>query len=255
MNALIVAAGKGTRINGEDTPKPKPLFTCHGKYLIEHVIERLKIAGITHIYIVVGFMKEHLMSAIGNGEKYQLTITYIENEEYEKANGLSVYKAKHHLKEPFILAMSDHIFEQVAVNKFVTAMKQQSTNSSSSSTSTPTPKNTLYTDLKLDTISDIDDATKVQQQNDKIISIHKKLTEFNAVDTGMFYLTPEFFTALEKAQQNGDYSITGGVQTLANKGQMHTYDIGPHRWMDIDTKKELQILEEQFSLFDTYHLT
>ncbi len=240
MDALIVAAGKGTRINGDDHPKPKPLFICKGKYLIEHVILRLKKAGITHIYIVVGFMKETLISAIGDGAKYGVPITYIDNNEFEKANGLSVYKAKPFLTRPFILAMSDHIFEQSAVNQFVQSMQR---------TLTTNPRCTLYTDKKLDQISDVEDATKVEEDNQKIVHIHKKLQQYNAIDTGMFFFTPKFFTALEKAQSSGDYSITGGVQVLASEKRMYTFDIGPFLWMDIDTKKELTILEEKFNAF------
>ncbi len=249
MNAVIVAAGKGTRINGSDEPKPKPLFQCHGKFLIEYVIENLKKAGINHIYIIVGFMKEKIMDALGDGSKYHLTLTYIENSEYEKANGLSVYKAKSYLNEPFILAMSDHIFETAAVKQFVSAMNQKNNNSNPKMNS-----NYLYTDKKLNTISDIEDATKVLEQHHKIIKIHKKILEFNSVDTGMFCLTPDFFTALEQAQSQGDYSITGGIQTLANQHKMYTFDIGPYKWMDIDTKRELEILEEEFAKFNQVNL-
>lgn len=238
MKALIVAAGKGQRINGEGIPKPKPLYTCAGKYLIEHVITRLQKAGITEIFIVVGFMKEKIIEALGDGSRYNLIITYIHNDEFDKANGVSVYKAKSYLHEPFILAMSDHIFQQDAVTRFLNAMINQT-------------RCHLYVDLKLDSISDIDDATKVLQENNAIKAIHKTLTNYNAIDTGMFYLTPAFFAALEHAQSQGDFSITGGVQVLANRNEMYTFDIGKYRWMDIDTRKELAILESEYHNYNS----
>ncbi len=225
MKALIVAAGKGQRINGDNIPKPKPLFNCAGKYLIEHVITRLQKAGVHEIFIVVGFMKEKIIEALGDGSNYGIPITYIHNDEFDKANGLSVYKAKSHIHEPFILAMSDHIFQPEAVTQFVHAMKTQT-------------ECHLYTDM--------DDATKVFEENSRIKKIHKHLTDYNSIDTGMFYLTPVFFQALEQAQSQGDFSITGGVQALANQNKMFAFDIGPYRWMDIDTRKELAILETHY---------
>ncbi len=236
MKALIVAAGKGQRINLTGDIKPKPLYTVFGKYLIEHVIENLKRAGISDFYIVVGFMSERIKEALGSGSRYGVKITYIENPEYEKANGLSVYKAKGILNEPFILSMSDHLMQPEALQRFIHHVQGKT-------------ESYLCTDRKIAEISDLDDATKVYEEQGKIKKIHKQLQGFNAIDCGIFYHTPEFFTALEQAQQQGDYSITAGVQMLADQNKMNSYDVGEARWMDIDTRKELELLEKNFRHF------
>ena len=234
MKVLIVAAGKGERINVGEEPKPKPLYKCFNKYLIEHVIENFKKASINEFYVVVGFMAEQIKTALGDGSKYGVKINYIDNLEFDtKANGWSVYVAKGLMNQPFILTMSDHIFQPEAIQHFVSFVKDKE-------------HCYLYTDKKITENTDVEDATRVYEENGKIIDIHKKLEDFNSIDCGVFYLTPKFFEALEAAQEKDDFSITGGVKELATTGEFFTYDIKHWTWVDVDTKWELNYLEENF---------
>ena len=57
-NAIILAAGKSNRFAPFTYERPKGLFRVKGEVLIERQLEQLKAAGITEIYIVVGYMKE-----------------------------------------------------------------------------------------------------------------------------------------------------------------------------------------------------
>ena len=234
MKALIVAAGKGERINkNTEEILPKPLYWCGDKYLIEYVIGNLSQASIKEFFIVVGFMKKHIVAALGDGARYGVSIKYVENDEYEKANGLSVYKAKNVLNEPFLLSMSDHVFQKKTVIDFVTFVKGKN-------------NNYLCTDKKVLMMRDIEDATKVLEKEGKIVSIGKKLIQYNSIDCGLFHLTPQFFDALKTSQERGDFSISGGVKVLAAKNKMFTFDVGEGMWFDVDTKEELCFLESKF---------
>jgi choline kinase len=106
---------------------------------------------------------------------------------------------------------------------------------------TPKPGHaTLLVDSKIDTIFDMDDATKVQVENGKVAKIGKQLTDFNAVDTGIFICTDGLMAALEAfKQQKGDASLSDGVQHLATSGRMDTLDIGNGFWQDVDTPEML----------------
>ena len=62
FNAVILAAGKGTRMR-EDSPKVlSPIF---GKSFIEHVIDSLMKAGVRRIIPIVGFQAEKVQSLLG----------------------------------------------------------------------------------------------------------------------------------------------------------------------------------------------
>lgn len=60
--AIILAAGRGSRMKEMTTAKPKCLTRLHGRPLLEYQISALKEAGITNIAVVTGYMREALLS-------------------------------------------------------------------------------------------------------------------------------------------------------------------------------------------------
>lgn len=68
LMAVIMAAGKGTRM--ADPNKPKVLFPINGKPMLEYVLDTLSKVGVASPVIVVGYMAEKVMSTIGPGHRY-----------------------------------------------------------------------------------------------------------------------------------------------------------------------------------------
>ncbi|MCD4550328.1 MULTISPECIES: NTP transferase domain-containing protein [unclassified Schaalia] len=94
--AIVMAAGLGTRMSPVTLETPKPLVTVQGTSMIETVIGALLNAGVTRVHIVVGYLKEQFQFLT---EKYP-SVTLINNEEYlEKNNISSIYAAAHVLDE------------------------------------------------------------------------------------------------------------------------------------------------------------
>jgi len=233
IKALIIAAGRGKRINenkDEQSSIPKPLIRLNGKFLIEHVIDSIKSAGITEFFIVVGFKSEEIKKRLGNGSNYNIKITYIQNDEWQKPLGLSVLKAKPHIKGDFLLSMSDHLFEPSLVKEFLKTEKNPD-------------ECILCVDKKLDKIFDMDDACKVLLKDNKIINTSKEIKDFNAVDCGLFLCSPSIFEALDECQEQGNYLISHAELLLAKKGLMLAYDIKNHYWLDIDTSASFREAE------------
>ncbi len=89
MRAMILAAGLGTRMRPLTDHCPKPLLPVAGRPLIVHHIERLARAGITELVINISHLGEQIEAALGNGDRWGVSIQYSpEIEPLETAGGL-----------------------------------------------------------------------------------------------------------------------------------------------------------------------
>ncbi len=79
MKAVILAAGKGTRMRELTNEIPKPMLTSaalQGKPILEHILEGLISAGIREVFIVTGFKAETIEQYFGDGAKWNVRIAY-----------------------------------------------------------------------------------------------------------------------------------------------------------------------------------
>ena len=98
--AIIMAAGKGTRMHPITETIPKPLIRVHGKRMIDTIIDALHENGIYEIYVVVGYLKE----AFKNLPDEVKGITLIENPYFDTCNNISsLYVAKDHISNAIII--------------------------------------------------------------------------------------------------------------------------------------------------------
>ncbi|MES2059559.1 MAG: nucleotidyltransferase family protein [Patescibacteria group bacterium] len=109
MKAVILAAGKGTRMGEASKETPKPMLKAGGKSLLHHMIEILP-KEIHEVVLVVSHLKEHIMASLGSmlhGKK----ITYVEQPEL-LGTAHALFSAKEHLKneEKFIVMMGDNVY-------------------------------------------------------------------------------------------------------------------------------------------------
>ena len=97
--AVILAAGFGMRMVPINTETPKAFLKVHGECLIERQIKQLHSAGITEIYVVVGFLKEQFEYLI---DEYGVKL--IVNRDYaSKGNLHSLKLASEHIENAYIV--------------------------------------------------------------------------------------------------------------------------------------------------------
>lgn len=241
--AVILAAGRGSRLYGVTAGNCKPLTRLLDRTLILHILLSLQESGIEHFVIVVGYRGQDIIDEVSSDERIFAKITWVWNDEWHKSNGVSVLKAKPVVKENFLLLMADHIFDPKIIKKLLTSPLKRGL--------------TLCVDHKLSTIFDMDDATKVKLDKTRIVNIGKELEHFDAVDTGIFSCTPELFDALSFSCQNGNCSLSDGVRKLAETGWAETMDIGELYWQDVDTPESLHhaewLMRHVISSTNTFH--
>ncbi len=112
MKALLLLAGRGTRLGKYTEDSPKTLLKIGGKPILYHIMDRIIANGITDFVIVVGFQKNKIIEAL-KSEYPNINFKFLENKIYEKSNTLySMLLAKDELKEDFIYFHGDVIFNK-----------------------------------------------------------------------------------------------------------------------------------------------
>lgn len=107
--AIIMAAGKGTRMRPVTLHTPKPLVKVNGKRMIDSVIEALHKNGISEIYIVVGYLKDQFEIL---PKKYE-NVKLIENPFYDTCNNISsLYVARDYIENAIILDGDQIIYHE-----------------------------------------------------------------------------------------------------------------------------------------------
>ena len=231
LPAVILAAGQGHRLLESSRGLPKPLMPVLGVPLLERTVLSCRAAGITEVFVVVGYCQELLIPAIAElARRYDMALRAVENPLWEEGNGTSALVVASCVRQAFFLLMCDHVFDPEMLDYLRAAADD-------------TDVCRLAVDRHIEAIFDLPDATKVRLNGQTITAIGKDIVPFDAIDTGLFLCRPVLFEALERARAQGDSSLSGGMRQLLSADKLQAVDIGAHFWSDVDTPASLVYTE------------
>ena len=233
----MLAAGLGSRLSEGGDVTPKPLRRVAGVALIVRVLRTLEAAGIEHAVVVIGHGGHLIKDVVAEETCLGLEITFVENTDYLKKNGVSVLSAAAFIDRECLLTMSDHLYSPELVRRLLAA-------------DMPVGGAALAVDYDIPRCFDLDDATKVGVEHGRIVRIAKELDAYDALDTGVFRIGPSLVAELARvAEHNGDASLSDGVQALSRRGVFAAVDVGEVRWIDVDTQPALERAEAMLRVF------
>lgn len=235
MKTIILAAGRGSRLNTHTQHTPKPLVPVEESIMLNAIIDNCRLANLHDFIIVVGYLQESVKEHV-----FQIhdQAVFVENPEYDKKdNGYSAYQAKEAVgnDENFLLLMGDHMFDPSLLQKLLTAY--------------PTNECVLAIDKNLSQVHDVEEATKVLEKDGYVEKIGKTIEEHNAVDTGFFLCTQDLFRALEACFHQNLYKLADAMQQLAKERKLQTKDISGSFWIDVDTEENLMEAKKHLPLW------
>lgn len=119
MRALVIAAGRSTRLYPLTEKLPKCLLPVGDKTILDHQVEALVACGVTELVVVVGCMKELIIEHLKK-KAYPMRITFVENDEYATSGPVwSISKATAYLEAPLVFFHSDVLFETDALKSLL----------------------------------------------------------------------------------------------------------------------------------------
>ena len=105
--AVLLAAGRGTRMRELTTDLPKPMIEVRGKPVLQHIVEGLRGAGVREFLMIVGYRADAVRSHFGDGPRYNIDIQYA-TQTVQDGTGRVVNLARQFTENlPFILAYGD----------------------------------------------------------------------------------------------------------------------------------------------------
>src|SRR5438034_9002896 len=105
--AVVLAAGRGTRMRELTAEVPKPMIEGRGKPVLQHIVEGLQHAGIRECLLVVGYRADAVQNFFGNGSRYNVGIQYA-TQKVQDGTGRVVDLARDFVGDsPFILSYGD----------------------------------------------------------------------------------------------------------------------------------------------------
>jgi L-glutamine-phosphate cytidylyltransferase len=116
MKGIILAAGRGLRLNGVTGNTPKCLLEIGGLTLLERQIAALRATGIDDIVVVTGYEAGRVQRACGS------QMHFVENPRFDQTNSLySLWLTRHLLGSGFVVLNSDVLFHPQLLSDLITA--------------------------------------------------------------------------------------------------------------------------------------
>jgi len=224
-DALILAAGKGTRMWPLTENNPKPLLPIGGLPIIERQIYELKKVGVKNIHILIGYKMKDISDKLKNGNKYKVNINYITQEE-QKGTGHAVGLANGVINDRFYCINGDMV---------INAENLKNLN-----------KDEKNLAMMVTEVEDCSNFGVVESQNNYLISIVEKgMKGKGTINAGSYIFDKRIFEAIDGINKSirGEYELTDALQAIAESIRTVNHN---GFWKDIGSPWDLITANENY---------
>jgi bifunctional UDP-N-acetylglucosamine pyrophosphorylase/glucosamine-1-phosphate N-acetyltransferase len=219
MDAVILTAGKGTRLLPITKNLPKPLFPIAGKPLLCHILDSLT-EKISKVVIVVGHEKDQIKNVISN-ESYPFKILWV-NQDEQKGTGHAISLCEEYISSNnFFMMYGDiHVRKKTVQEIISIKLREKQLDGTIAGFSVDTPQN--YGCLELE-----------KGRLKKIWEKHPNPPS-NIINAGAMILPKRIFSILKQVRESkrGEIELTDGINHLVNAGgKLSCYEIKDY-WTD-----------------------
>jgi UDP-N-acetylglucosamine diphosphorylase / glucose-1-phosphate thymidylyltransferase / UDP-N-acetylgalactosamine diphosphorylase / glucosamine-1-phosphate N-acetyltransferase / galactosamine-1-phosphate N-acetyltransferase len=212
MQAIVLAAGEGSRMRPLTTSLPKVMLPVAGKPLLEHIILRAHAAGVDSFVLVVGYGAESVRSYFGDGSHLGVKIDYAVQDK-QLGTGHALMAAESQAEDRFLVINGDVLPDEASLREIASGCAAVSA-------------------IK------VDDPKRYGvfiEENGCFKSVVEKSANpsTNLANAGIYLLERSIFDALRRAplSERGEYELTDGLNLLADKEMIRIVTL--KSWLEI----------------------
>lgn len=213
LDCVLMAGGEGQRLRPLTENTPKPLLKIGDKPIIEHVLDRLRENGIRHITMSLNYLADKISNHFGNGESYDLHISYVKEPKMMGTIG-SLSLIAHPFLNDHVLIMNSDLLTNIDLEEFYREFMNKDADMSVACT----PYNVNIPYAILDT------------HNEQIKGLNEKPTLTYYSNAGIYLVKKELLDLIPK---NSFFNATDFIELLISLNKKVVYYPILGYWLDI----------------------
>jgi dTDP-glucose pyrophosphorylase len=206
--AVVLAAGRGTRMRELTAEVPKPMIEVRGKPVLQHIVEGLQHAGIRECLIVVGYRADAVQNFFGNGSRHNVGIQYATQKVQDGTGRVVDLSREFVANSPFVLSYGDILVDPMNYKRVLDL---------------PDDVEAIVTVTRGEDVSKggavfLNERMELLDLREKSQQDEPTSPWYNA---GLYAFRPSIFefTAKLKPSPRGEYELTDAIRDLAQSGK------------------------------------
>ncbi|HEU0208570.1 MAG TPA: sugar phosphate nucleotidyltransferase [Candidatus Udaeobacter sp.] len=232
--AVILAAGRGTRMRELTAALPKPMIEVRGKPVLQHIVEGFRNSGINNLLLIVGYRADVVREFFCDGSHYNLAIQYL-TQTVQDGTGRVVGLARDFVGNlPFVLAYGDILIDPADYRGVVDL---------------PHDVEAILTVIRGEDVSK-GGAVFVNEQME-LVDLREKPKPGEPMsplyNAGLYAFRPSIFDFIERLKRSprGEYELTDAIRDLAHSGKKVKALELTGQWADVRDPEMLARLNSQ----------
>lgn len=237
---MILAAGCGKRLHGDQVLLPKTLISLSGKPLLHHILRTLSLYPNAHKVIVSGFQAEKMEKFLKASHDDSLLV---HNPNYSKGNLLTLLCARPFLSDSFFILNADHLFERDILDRTFASRSQV----------------TIVCDFDR-TLAD-DEMKITTNQRATLVQMSKTLFPHEGGYIGITQVPRSkigiYWSAAEHVlkKEGEGIAVEAVLNELVRRGEtVDILDVSGHKWFEVDTEEDLRRAQKLIKAMNVWNL-
>ena len=216
MKAVVLVAGKGTRMEPLTSNCPKVMLEVANRPILEHILNAAVEAGIEGFVFITGYLEEQIKDYFGDGSKWGVSIEYVQQKE-QLGTANAIGYARGHVEGAFLVLNGDMLIGQDDLKSLV-SRKEEAV-------------------ICVKEVENPSDFGVLETENNKVVRIIEKPKNppTNLANAGIYLFRESMFDFIDKTQLSvrRELEITDSIQMLIDSGAPVGYHPLTGRWIDI----------------------